>query len=666
MANTRQEAQLITAEFFDNTGGLETSNSPFLSHPDCASGGFNFDYVQRGAIRKRKGHALLNSGDGSPTYGLGFFNDSKSNRAIVRFKQGQAQLVSSGDWSYSNISHELPGSTVEAVDRVVSNMFTGNGEALWFANRTRKLGGVYKTDTGFTITDNGVTNMATGSLTAALNTTASTFVAAGTFRYVATAVKHTGSEGNAALEVAFNVTDPAKGVLLTLTNNLSPSVYKKVNIYRSAINGAEGFTVGDLVAELTTITPTMTFIDTGTSIVETQPVPRAYSVVADYSELPDGVYKGVHQFKRRLVTFSGSTLYLSEEGNAEAWPQTNRITLPTGGNITCVIPISFTTQYSSAADEHLCIFKQNELWVLTGSDYTDWEVKYIDDSGVSNQSLATQCNGFISWVNYRGAFLWNGSDKPTYISQNIENLFQRGGTIKKDSFSESFVTFYKSRNEVQFYLQDNYTVTSHSYTLKLDLRLTQLGTESTLIDRKLDGIFTPDLVPIRMTAGIVYIPDADAPEEVMLLGDENGALYHAYSALTDANTPISLNYLTQNLDMGSRGTNKRFHKVVVWVKKVSGIQVGLEWWVNYRDLSSTPGSITQTAPVTSSNSLIWDSGNWDEKVWDNTTLDMLPITFNLFANNDGDCIQLRLSESSNKELVIYGYTIHYSQGTLRK
>lgn len=665
----RQDGQFIAVDFFENTGGLETSNSPFLAHPECASGGFNFDYVQKGALRKRKGPLLLSAADGSATLGLGFYNDQNSIRDIIRYTAGGITVFNQSDWSSTPISHETPSTALTLPNRVVSTMFTSpTTNVLWCPNLTQGLLGIYKTQTGYKLTKNGAADVSDGKLIASLSTGSGVFLATGTYRYTVTATKKSGAEGNAALEATIDVTDTSRIVLVTLTNTLDPNIYSKVSIYRSFVNGSALFTVGSLIAEITTISPTITFNDTGASIVDNQLIPRVNSTIRDYSELPTGNVKAVTTFKGRLVTAIGSTLYLSEESNPEAWPTANRLPLQTGGDITALASVSFTTQFSSTTDEYLCIFKQNECWVLSGNSLDDWVLKKIDDSGVSHQALVTQANGFLTWLNYRGLFLWNGSDKPAYISQNFEDLFQKRGIIKKDAFSESFVLYCPTRNEVQWYLQDATQTDEHTFTLKLDLRLTQLGQEQTLVERKMQGVVTPDRYPIQLSAGVCFIPDPNAPDEQVLVSDIHGAIYLAYGATSDNTDTITFNYLTQNLDMGSRGHAKRYHKVVAWVKKTTALTLGLKWWVGYVPQSSAYGSRSESVTGTT-NSLVWDSGDWDEKNWANSDTEIVPITFNLSSsgtNSEGDCIQLQFEESSKNEFILYGFTVYYTDMSLRK
>ena len=83
-----QQGQLIQADFFDNTGGLNLSDSPMRVADNEAVAGYNFDLLVKGGIKKRKGHTLLN---GSPdaqlqSFGFGLWSDTSvpANKTVVK------------------------------------------------------------------------------------------------------------------------------------------------------------------------------------------------------------------------------------------------------------------------------------------------------------------------------------------------------------------------------------------------------------------------------------------------------------------------------------------------------------------------------------------------------------------------------------------------------
>ncbi len=82
----QRQGQLIQADFFNNVGGLNLTDSVFAVKDEQATGGSNYDYAQTGGIKKRRGHEKENSVAFSPlkSVGLGFYNPVSGTKSILR------------------------------------------------------------------------------------------------------------------------------------------------------------------------------------------------------------------------------------------------------------------------------------------------------------------------------------------------------------------------------------------------------------------------------------------------------------------------------------------------------------------------------------------------------------------------------------------------------
>lgn len=675
----RKEGQFLVEDFFLNAGGLNTADSPFLVEATQCTGGQNFDYIRRGGLQKRAGHTKLNSVADTQlkTIGLGLWDKPGSVREVIRSAGQKIQNYDPNAVTFTDMTEDTTaaGSNFWSGGTevpVVSTMFnTATSGILWMAGGgASSLYGAYS-DTK--ITQNGV-EATSGTSSGSAAATGGSFPSTGVYRYAFSLYKAaTGAEGNAGTECAVTISATTDTVTLDLSSlgAIDTAKYTKLYIYRSAVGGAVGFTTGDLVKELdiSAGVPAST-TDTGTSLESSVTVPRAGSAVLDNSPLSVTDPRSLALFQRRLVTASRSTVYLSDVNKSESWPTLNQITIPSGGDITGLAVISRNTSASSSSEEILCVFKQRELWIITGDDLTTWRLKFIDNSGCPNQPLIVQANGYLAWFTHRGGYLWDGSAKPVYLTQPIEDKFQRGGDIDKSKITQGFGVFAQGRNEIQWYLSSG-TEGTQKVCFKLDLRLTLNQAATGLNERQVKGVFTPDVTGFSVYAGLSYLSSSTASEESFVLGDNTGFLYSAYSATSEAGASYDMEYVTPFLDLGSVGSAKRVSKVVLWVLDSGSFDINLDFWSGYRytDADASSQSLRVSANLEGA-SLVWGVGEWGENYWGTSSQKIKSLVYNLSSsknNTEGDAFRFRISQSGSTDtVVIYGFSVYYTELTLRK
>lgn len=674
--------QFQRKDYFINSGGLNTADSPFVVTPEQATGGQNFDYVKKGGFQKRPGHTRLNTTADTETQALGLslWNKPGAAREVMRAANRKVQRFDQNTFTLTSLTYDdsTASSDVFAASTtvpVVSSMFnTPTTGVLWMlGGGAVGIPGAYSASK---LTQNGVVDTAGTTSASVTSASGGTWTTIGVYRYAFALYKDaTGVIGNAGTDTGVTVATITDTVTLNLASlaAVDTTRYTKLYIFRSAVGGSLGFTTGDLIAmlDISAGVPSTT-TDRGTSLASAQNIPRSVSLVLDNSPLPAGVvFNALTTFKRRLVVATKSTIYLSDLNKPESWPSLNTITVPSGGDITALAVLSLNGAYNDTIDELLVVFKQRECWVITGNSLADWSLKFIDNSGCPNQPLIVVANGYLCWVAYRGVYLWDGSSKPSYLSQLIEDKFQRGGDIDKSLLIRGFGIFAQDRNEIQWYLSSSESGLQ-KYVLKLDLRLTMGSAASSLDGRMVTGIFTPDKLLFSCFAGNTFLAAATSAEESIYLADDGGFLYSAYSNTSDAGTAYTVDYVTPYIHCDSPGVAKRGHKLVVWVKDTGTYDLQLDFWADYRysEGDSSSRSIP-VSPLAVSAGLVWDQGNWDEKLWDGASQRIRAITFNLSSssknNSEGDAFRFRLYQTGSAETVIvYGFTFYYTELSLRK
>jgi hypothetical protein len=697
-----QVGDLIQANFFQNLEGLNTTDSPFAVKSSQAVAGYNYDYYATGGITKRQGHTLLGSDSTQTnTQALALFNSALGSKTLLRAGNTKIQSVNLATGAVTAIADDAasPSTTVfsSTTNPVSSVQFnTASLSTTWFAGGGQ-ASGILTGYNGTKLTQNGASTFA-GSLTVADTGSGSSSLTTGTYWYAVAAYKaSTGATSNLSLDTSVSVTS-GHNVTIDLSGITSydTTKYSQIWIYRSAVAGTTGFTTGDLVAKIAyngstytvasgsgTIVSSTKYQDTGTYITTSSAVARASSTSLDNSTLQSvsgiGAISCVQMYRQRIVVASGSTLYFSEVNKAESWPTFNTINIPSAGNITALAVATYNTDNSPTPNYFLAVFKENELWIVSGTYFinlsnsggvltqsADISLTYIDQVGCPAQPLCTFANGFLFWLDYRGAYLWDGSGKPVYISRPIEYDFGISGDIDRSNLKLGCGTFYKKQNQVVWFLSSN-TLGVQKLTLKLDLRLTLATLSDQLSGRVISGVFMKDSLSNPIYAATACFPTYD--EKLYAGGNDNNIWVMFDNANSDNGTAIAFSYQTRPEDLGLTGVTKRFHKVIVWVKNSSTATLTLNYWVNYNLSSTQQASLAQQISVTSSSSL-WDQATWDVSTWDNLISNYTPVVYNLAnptVSTEGDAITIKLTQSAvSTPLVIGGYSIIYSPLGIRK
>jgi hypothetical protein len=680
-----RNGQLMQSDFPNNVGGTNLADSVFKIQDTQAAGGYNFDYILTGGIRKSLKPSKINSVADTALRSLGFglyAPASGASKSVIRAADRKLQLFDTGAPSFTALTDDTASAgsnpfAPNTTQPVVFSMFNnGSSNILWAAGGGATLPvGAYSTAK---YTTNGVV-APTGSLgTPTVNSHAGgSWSAAGTYYYaVVYRKKSTQALSNAALDVSVTTvnTDDTVTISLTGLTGLDQTLIDQIWIYRSARSGVTSFTTGNLIAQLAS--SATSFTDKGDignpDILTSQNIPRSGNIVLDNSTLPSGPYNVMTMFKRRLVTCQNSTVYLSDLNKSESWPATNVITIPSAGNITAAAVISFTSPQAQSLDEILVLYKEREMWVITGTSYTDWALKFIDQVGCPAQDLVVLANGFLSWIDFRGIYLWDGTSKPIYCSRLLEPLFNRDGDLDKTQLAFGQGEFFRRENQIIWYLSSK-TFGTQKFEIRMDLRLTLPQIEQQLTGRNLDAVLTQGVNVNPVYAGLSYIPTGGS-QEMLVLGDASGYCYFASSAYSDGGSAYNFRYLTAPLSMGDPNTKKNFVSVIAWVQDVGNWNLSLDYWTDYRTGDSY--KTTQAVPLTTENqqtAALWDIAVYGNSAnptlpaayWDAYTPNVVPVVFNLQAGNNnttqGSAIQLQFrNDNANQPVTIHGFSVLWS------
>lgn len=663
------QGELIQSDFFQSSGGLNITDSPIRVSDSQATGGYNYEYSLTGGFAKRLGHSKLNSSANTQTQALGhaLLIDQSNVKTPIRTAGTKIQSFVSTTGVATNLTEDTVSAGSDFIPSsqkrpsIFSQFNTVASQTMWVAgSNMTAIYGVYSSSKA---TKNG-SNPPTGVVATSVAGAGGSFTATGTYFYaIALRKASTQAISNVALDVSATISATTDEVTLDFSGltSLDTTKYDKILIYRSAVAGVTGFTTGVLVA--TIASSSASYTDLGTSTLTTN-VPRAGNVVLDNSVLPSGTFNSLATFKRRLVTATASTVYLSDLNKPESWPATNTITIPSGGPITGVAVVSYATPTSASTDEFLAVFKENELWVITGTDYNDWALKFVDTTGCINQKLIVVANGYLAWVDYRGIYLWDGSGKPIYTSRPIEFQFSTEGTLDKSKFDMGWATFHKRTNQIIWYLSDT-LLGEQQYGIKMDVRLTLPSIENSLQGRILDGVFLQDKTTFPLYGGSSVFPTTT---ETLYAGDASGYIYEMYSGTSDGGSGIDFSYETKLLDLDRPSQTKRYNKVIVWIEDSTDQNLTLDYWVGYN--TNEDFKNTQFQPVSRRVTRgLWDVAYWDSANWDSNTKTYSPLVFNLYSpqGNEGDCIKIRFSQGdANAPVRIAGFTLLYTLAGLRK
>jgi len=670
---TQRVGQFTESSYFDNVGGLNISDSPFKVLDTQATGGINFQYTTEGAIQKRLGHAKINETPDTQllTRGIDVYNTTMGVKTLIRAAGTKVQAVDTTLPSFTDLTRDDSSASSDVFPANTSTptiLAPYNTDTVSLLNFVGNTDDVYSIYSNGKFTKNGVPAPQGTMSTSILSASGGQFQTTGTFAYsVAFTKASTGAESNASLDVVATISNTTDRVLLSFGSitSVDTTTYTGLNVYRSSVGGSEGFTTGDLIAELAW--PIASYTDNGDFELTTQNIPRANFLILDKSDLPTGTYGSLTLWKRRLVTATGSTVRFSELNSPESWPTVNTITVPTGGPITGLAVIAFNTDFGN--DEYLAVFKEREIWLIRGNDYTDVSLSFIDSVGCPSQSLINLANGFLTWIDYQGAYLWDGAGKPISISKTVETLFAIDGDIDKTVLAQGCSFYLRATNTVGWYLTSK-TFGAQKICLKVDLRLSLPGVESSLSGRVLPAVFIEDQQPQTISASRSYIPSSSS-QEALILGDNEGFLYNAYSVYADGGEGIDFQYYTPFLDLGQPSVSKRYNQVIVWVDEIGDWDLTLDYWAGYRAALLAKSTLVQPISTIASNqTALWDVAFWDEASWDDFTPRLRGIVYNLNndqGNMEGDCVRLRFRNGgANNPITIHGFTVKWSEIAGRK
>lgn len=655
--------------FMNNDDGLNLADSPFKVQDGQATGqSYNYDYNITGAITKVLASRALNSSPDTQLKSLGIgvlHSTTDDSRTVVRAAGTKIQTVDPTTGATTNVTDDTVSAVSDflgtaSTQPVVFAPFNTNaaGTQLWMAGGDLSA---LQGFTGSTITANG-TPVPTGSISTVVNLTAGgSFLTTGKYFYAVTFRKlNTQVIGNAALDVSAtitSVTDTVTVNLSTISNN-DTTRYDDIYIYRSAVGGFTGFTTGDLIAQIPSTSTNYT--DTGSYITTASNIPRAAASI-DNSVLPAGTFKYVTTFKRRLITCLNSTLYISDLDKPQSFPLANYITLPTGGPITALGTVGVPSEYTTGADQYLCIWKEDELWVLTGDSPSNWELLFVDKTGCVGQSLVVPFNGFITWVTYNGVYVWDGKGKPSRISRPIQTLFGVDGDLDKSRLYQGYGAHYKQGNQVIWKLSSR-VKGIQQYSLKMDTRLSatkMYKASPEMQNPELDGAFIQDTDAHAYYAICSFKPTSS--DEILLLGDDSGYIYNAFNSGTGT---VSFAYETKHLDMGMPQNNKRWLRLLVFVERIVANDLTAYYWTDnrIRDEYRSKSAVSMS-PTKGTQPALWDLALWDQDSWDDYTPDISPLEFQLHSyenNAEGSSLKIRFSQIEGSAPVrIYGFAIDW-------
>lgn len=664
----------LASHYFDNTGGINISDTPFKVQDGQSTDGVNYSYLYTGGFKKRDGHTKINSSADSKlkSLGVGLFNTSTGQKTVIRAGDTKFQAVDLSAQTFTALSDDTATAATDffsatSTQPVVFSQFNSAvGNGLWAAGGG--LPSIYGVVSSTQVTKNGV-SAPTGTLTTTVNTNAGgAFSAAGTFYYaIAYRKKSTQATSNAALDIVATTVNKADTVTLSWTlSNLDTTLYDQIYIYRSAVSGVSAFTTGDLIAQLASTATTYT--DTGTYLATAQNIPRTRNTLLDKSTCPVTNPTCLTVFKRRLIAAQGSTIYASDLNLPESWPAGNTITIPSGGDIKGLAIISFTSTGSNTIDEILCVFKERELWVVTGSgdltDLTNTGLKFIDAVGCPNQSLIVNANGFIAWVEYGSIYLWDGTGKPMRSSRSIKPLFEQDGDLDISKLSYGVGVYCRKLESIVWYLSHK-IYGEQQFQIKMDLNLTIPSIQQNLSGRHVEAVFSFDYTtfPIYAAASVI----SPGIQETLLMGDSSGYLYSGFAGTSDAGAAISFRYASNYLFCGDPIGEKRFQYVIVWVQELGTWNLTLDWWTDYK--SAKAAQSTRALPISevqTNLSAFWDLAQWDNSNWDDYNTKLRPLVFRLASdsinNSDGKAIRLQFrQEAADNPVSIAGFSVLYTE-----
>lgn len=371
----------------------------------------------------------------------------------------------------------------------------------------------------------------------------------------------------------------------------------------------------------------------------------------------NGAYNTVTAFKRRLATAQGGTVYLSDTNKDEAWPLANTFTPPSGGPIVAVATVGVNSEFTTGADQYLLIFKERELWCITGNSIADWQMQFVAQVGTVNQNCVIPMTGYAVWLAFNGIYAWDGAGKPVRISRPINALWDTDGDLDKGQIKSTWGAYFEKANVVVWRTSSRIRG-AQKLSIKLDVRLTVPQISQNVGNLEADGVFNLDYDGNAYYAGCSY--RSTGYFEQLLSGDDTGFIYNMYTGAG----AVAFDYETNALDCGYPERNKRFKRVFVWVERLLDVDLTLFYWANYqrRDIYKSQenvpvGAVSSTAPA------LWDVAYFDQSLFDDYVPDVAVIVYNLHAednNIEGVALKLRFEQlDANAPIRIHMFAVEW-------
>jgi hypothetical protein len=314
----------------------------------------------------------------------------------------------------------------------------------------------------------------------------------------------------------------------------------------------------------------------------------------------------------------------------------------------------------------------------------------ISTDGCPNPALLVSSNGFIFWLNYAGAYMWDGSGKPIKLSRPINDLWDRDGDLDKAKLVRGFGRHFSKKDEIVWFVSSR-SFGEQKLGIRINLKLTMPRVSSDLAGRSVDGCFNLDSMTFPVFGGDTFLPASDT-EEMFLCGDDTGFLYKMYTGVSDAfeelnttqwdeanfdeanwdgegnlGTGIDFSYETRFLDLGSPGKSKRYEKVIVWVDALGDWNLYLDYWTDFR---ADDGSKSSKQEVITANfdgtTALYDAADWDSASWDNYSPTLKGLVFHITPtgqnNGEGDCLKLRFrQDEAYAPVTIHGFSVYFTE-----
>lgn len=715
----RRDGQYLVEDFFTNTDGLNTVDSPFVVGHNTISDGVNVEYVARGGFRRRDGHTRRGSADSDTrTIGAALWDKPGTGRLVIKASNtgaaGKLKAVDLTSYSPTTLTSDeaspsstpLPNNTSIPVSFSMFN--TSSAGILWAAgSAATNLYGVYS---GTKFTANGsVAPTVSSPATFSFVGSGGNYIAGLYSKYMITFIKgSTSAESNATV---LGKTTSASGgsdsatVIFSAATFPDVTKYTKMRVYRqisfAAFADNSAFTGGTLIAEITisglanfnsgTITLTdkfdsITMSGSGSATnnltgVSDSLVPNSGFVVLDNSPLPSGTFNVVTTWKRCLVTASNNTVYISDTNKPESWPLSLRFNIPSGGAIQALAVISASSITSSQIDEYLLIFKQNELWVVTGDpdpvNTSSLSLKFVDSVGAVGPLAVVVAEGICLWFSTRGVYGWNGNGKPIHFFRPIKDKLASSGDIDLTKAQKIWGIYKPDTKHVVFCVSSkaqgsngSSTQGENTYIYKQSLEFVQ-GSKTDLANKTdLDGSFTPEILPTSAACGVAFYPTTTSTKQVQWFADYSGYVWTMYDAITDSTRVQPFEYTTQFIPLGSPFISKKVHRVLLYFKNNGPINLTMNYWSKYRfqvvDQSSTEFMSTESGNTASSS--IWGATTWGSGLWAASISSKTdPAIFELNNNNnnsEGDSFKFQFTNSDyTLPLEFIGFSVYYTDQT---